>query len=86
MLFKRPKCKPVISEKLIIDNVEIEKVDHTKFLGVMIDECLDFKKQIKYTKGKVARGVGILRKCKPFVDNNIMQTLYNTFVYPYCTY
>ena len=86
MLFKRPKCKPIISEKLIIDNVIINKVDHTKFLGVMIDECLDFKKQIKYTKGKVARGVGILRKCKPFVDNRIMQTLYNTFVYPYFTY
>ena len=86
MLFKRPKSKPVINEKLIIDNVIIEKVVHTKFLGVMIDECLDFKKHIKYTKGKISRGVGILRKCKPFVDNRIMKTLYNTFVYPYFTY
>ena len=86
MLFKRPKCKPVITEKLLIDNVVIDRVEHTKFLGVMIDECLDFKKHIKYTKGKIARGVGILRKCKPFVDNRVMKTLYNTFVYPYFTY
>ena len=86
MLFKRPKCKPIITNKLIIDGVKIDQVDHTKFLGVMIDECLDFKKQIRYTKGKIARGVGILRKCKPFVDNRIMKTLYSTFIYPYFTY
>ena len=86
MLFKRPKCKPVITKKLVIDGVNIEQVDHTKFLGVMIDECLDFRKQIRYTKGKIARGIGILRKCKPFVDNRIMKTLYNTFIYPYFTY
>ena len=86
MLFKRPKIKAKITKDLIIANVKIDQVGHTKFLGVIIDECLDFKKQIKYVKGKIARGIGVLYKCRPVVDTKIMRTLYNTFVYPYYTY
>ena len=74
------------SENLIINNVKIDIKEKTKFLGVIIDEHLSFQSHIKYIKGKVARGFGILYKCKPYFSRETMRTLYNSFIYPYFTY
>ena len=56
----------------------------TKFLGVMIDQILPFQSHIMYIKGKVARGIGILYKSRPYLSFETM--LYNAFVYTYFTY
>ena len=37
-------------------------------------------------KGKVARGIGVLKKAKPYFTQETLKTLYNSFVYPYFTY
>ena len=58
----------------------------TKFLGVMIDKCLTFQDHIKYIKGKVSRGLGILYRCKRFFTHKTLLTLYNSFIYPYMNY
>jgi len=86
IIFRRPRAKIILTEKLIVSNKTIGIVEHTKFLGVMIDQCLSFKKHIAYTKGKISRGVGVLYKCRRTLGNKIMKTLYNTFVYPYFIY
>ena len=61
-------------------------VDNTKFLGVFIDQNLSFHKHIHYIKGKVSRGIGILYKCKPLLNENSLKILYNAIIYPYFTY
>ena len=86
MIFQKQNQKVLFSEKLIINNVNIGHVDKTKFLGVMIDKYLSFEHHITYIKGKIARAIGILRKCRPVLNNNTMRSMYNTFVYPYYTY
>ena len=58
----------------------------TQFLGVMKDQNLSFQSHIMYIKGKVARGIGILYKSRPFFSLETMRMLYNAFVYPYFTY
>ena len=62
MLFKTSKKRFILDTDLVIDGMKIDKVDKTKFLGVVIDPCLTFKSHILYIKGKIARGVGILNK------------------------
>ena len=55
-------------------------------LGVIIDEHLSFQSHIRYIKGKVACGFGILYQCRPYFNSETMRSLYNCFIYPYCTY
>ena len=86
ILFHKKRAKVSISEELVIDGVKINRVEHTKFLGVIIDETLSFKCHINHIKGKVSRGIGILYKCRPYLKEETMRTLYNSFIYPYFTY
>ena len=58
----------------------------TKYLGVIVDECLNFKEHISCVSGKVARNVGMMRKLKHFFPKDIMRLLYFSFVHPYLLY
>ena len=58
IIFRRPRTKVKLDSELIIDGVKINSVCNTKFLGVMIDQRLNFFDHIQYIKGKVSRGVG----------------------------
>ena len=64
----------------------LTQVTHTKFLGVVVDQSLSWKEHIIYIKGKIARGVGIIRKCKKIFNQNTLLNLYYSFVYPHLYY
>ena len=68
IIFRRQRAKVTFSEKMIIDQKEIDQVEHTKFLGIVVDQNLSFNKHIQYVKGKVSRGIGILYKCRLFFN------------------
>ena len=86
VLFRKKQDRVCLSEDLLVDNVKIDRVDSTKFLGIFIDEHLSFQKHINYIKGKVSRAIGILYKCRPVLNQNTLKMLYNTIIYPYFTY
>ena len=86
MVFRKRREKVHITESLNIDNVEINQVDKTKFLGVVIDPHLNFYHHIRYLKGKISRGLGILYRGRKFFNEKTMLTLYNVFIYPYFMY
>ena len=69
-----------------ISNQEIARVDHTKFLGVIIDEKLNWSNHINSVKRKVAKGIGIICKAKRWLTQNTLSTLYYSFIYPYMQY
>ena len=60
--------------------------DSAKYLGVVIDNELNFKQRIKIMEGKVARPVGILSKLKHFFPQNIMLQLYYALVHSLLSY
>ena len=86
MIFSKKSDKVKVTNKLIINDVVISQAEKTKFLGVIIDPHLSFQKHISYMKGKIARGIGCLRKSRPFVDEKTLKTLYNAMIYPHFTY
>ena len=86
ILFRKRRGNILLNKDLIIDNVKIENVNHTKFLGVIIDQNLTFYNHIQYMKGKISRALGILYKCRKYVNRSTLLTLYNAFVYPYFNY
>ena len=48
--------------KLIIDDVQINRVNNTKFLGVIINSTLTWDDHIKVIRGKIRKSIGIIRK------------------------
>ena len=85
MVFRKSRRKIELKEDVIIDNVKIDFVTQTKFLGVILDQHLTFEPHVQYTKGKIARGIGILYKAKKYLKESSMKTLYYAFIYPYFT-
>ena len=83
MLFRRRRVKMLLDTDLIIDGVIISTTEKTKFLGVMIDPFLILAAHVQYIRGKVAKGIGILYKCKKYFNRNTLLTLYYAFIHPY---
>ena len=69
--------------KLTISNHVIERQDFTKFLGVLLDENLNWKKHIKYTENKIAKNLGLFYKIRSFLDRNVLLVLYYSYVKTY---
>ena len=58
----------VLDKNLFVDNECIERVASTKFLGVIIDEHLQWSEHIKYCCKKVASGVYALNMAKRYLS------------------
>ena len=57
-----------------IDNVPIQKVHQTRFLGVIINDKLswDWDDHIKTTRIKISKGLGILAKLRHCLPSHIL--------------
>ena len=87
MIFKnKHNNKPTPNLKIEIDNKHIEKVDTTKFLGILIDFNLTWKAHTVHITKIVSKYNGIFRKVRPFLNTDSLHTLYNTLVLPYLSY
>ena len=64
----------------------INIVDSAKYLGVVINNELNFKQHIKIMEEKVARSIGTLSKLRHFFPQNIMLQLYYALVHPFLSY
>ena len=84
MIFTRKKLSHPLD--LRIDNQNVHVTKTSKFLGVYIDDKLNWKTDISYVAGKVARGIGVLGKVRKYFNNDCMINLYNAFKYPYLMY
>ncbi len=71
---------------ICIDDNIIERVNNTKFLGVIIDDKLTWKLHVEYICNKVAKGIGILRRARQIVYAETLQMLYDSLIKPYFTY
>ena len=69
-----------------IDSEEIKRVSVTKFLGMIIDEHLTWKPQIKHLSSKISRNIGSINKIKYYLPKHALKTLYYSMIYPYLLY
>ena len=82
-----PKRKPLSSNiEIKLSGSAIEEVTNIKFLGVVLDNKLNFKEHLSYVCKKVSRCIGILYKARQFINGTGLITLYNSFFYPYVSY
>ena len=71
---------------ILIGNTPIGRTDVHKFLGVHIDEWINFGHHISTICTKLSRGIGILRRVKPLVPEDDLKQLYYSFIYSHFTY
>ena len=85
IIFHRAKHKKY-EINIEINKIVIEQVKYTKFLGVIIDDNLDWSNHISYINSKIAKGVGIICRAKKYFSITALIQLYNAFIYPYLIY
>ena len=86
MIF-RPRQKTLpITRQIILENIVLEQVDNTKFLGVYIDQHLEWKTHVNFIVVKISKSIGLLYKAKYYLPSNFLLTLYYALIHPYLTY
>ena len=87
MLFSKKHPKPNDDAiNLSLANETINKVNSTKFLGMMIDDKLNWEVHLNYTKNKMSSGLYALNKSKHVLDQNHLRILYFSLIHPYLNY
>lgn len=57
-----------------------------KFLGIMIDNNLNFSDHCKYICNKVSKSIGVLNKINYFLPKCVLRSLYYTLIHPFFLY
>ena len=69
-----------------INNTLVEEKQSTKYLGIFIDNKLNWKTQIQHVQSKLPRGIGVLTKVRYFVDEMCLQKLYHVLIQSHINY
>ena len=85
MIF-RPKGKKESCPTIHINGSSIQEVDDAKFLGIIIDNKLNWTEHIKCISRKIAKGTGIIIKARKSFESETLLNLYNALIFPHITY
>jgi len=69
-----------------IDELEVNRVRVTKFLGVLVDEKLSWSNYINAVCLNVSKNIYVIYKVKHMLENNHLYTLYCSLILPYLCY
>ena len=72
--------------ELSLSNTDVRQVESTKCLGVNIDKNLTWEGHLQSVKQKVSSNLRILKKVKPFLNSENIDTLYRSIIEPYFSY
>ena len=71
---------------LQINNIELERADRVKFLGVFLDDKMKFMHHTDFIANKISRSIGIIYRIKDNIPQFVLKYLYNSLILPYLTY
>ena len=75
------------SKKKVHLNIHnIDRKSYIKYLGIYLDEHLQWEPQIQHVNNKLAKNVGIINKLRNYLDFHMLKQLYYTLIYPYLNY
>jgi len=75
-----------IANKITFNGQIIKQTHSTKFLGVYIDQHLNWLDHIHQVENKISKTCGILSKLKYKLPKSILLTIYNSLILPYLQY
>ena len=72
-----------IKPSLVIRDEEISMIEHTKYLGVHVDQYLSWDAHNAEMIKKISRALGMIRHAKQYLPLSVLQTMYRSMVEPY---
>jgi len=75
----------VVDNIILLNDKPLQQVSTTKFLGMYINEHLNWADDIHQVKSKISKTCGILTKIKYLLPHSVLLTKYNT-LYACLTY
>ena len=72
--------------KFEIHGSELDVVTKTRYLGIQVDNSLDWKEHIKIISSKIPRAIGFLKYAKNILPIASVKTLYTSIVEPHFRY
>ena len=86
IVFHTQSNKPPDTFKITLNNVDLERVANTKFLGVMIQENLRWKTHIDYVCNRVSRATAVLARLKYYLPKHALLLIYNSLCISHMSY
>ena len=86
IIFKSHKKQLIRQMNLRLSGNELQRVEESKFLGIIIDQHLTWKNHIDYITKKIIRSTGLLCRIRFYVNQTHLKMLYNSLIYPYLHY
>ena len=80
---KKISDKTVDHPQFFIGDSQVENVDRTKNLGMMIDGSLNWDENIKNLRTKVSRAIGFLKYSRKFLPQNTLNEMYRGIAEPH---
>jgi len=78
--------KQITQLSLKIDGTDINRVKEFNFLGLIINENLNWKTHSEKVSNSISKTIGILNRLKHFLPLNIKTTLYNSLILSHINY
>ena len=86
VIFKSAQNRQNLDFSFFIDNNQIDRVEEVVFLGVILDQNLNWKSHIHNVARKISKSLGIIFKASFCLNEASLRTLYFSLVYPYLCY
>ena len=67
LIGSRQRLNYIQTPTIRLDDTEVNRVSEIKTLGVVVDDQLLWKNYVDATISKVSKGIGMLRRIKPYV-------------------
>ena len=84
MLFSRQNIE--LPDEFKILNKKIDRVKEVRFLGVIVDEKLNWSAHIKTLKSKMSRYIGILCKIKKLLPIQAKMQIFQSLIQSHLNY
>lgn len=89
ILFTSPRknySSHTVVDKILINDIPIKQVHSVKFLGVYLDEHLQWSDHVDAVIGKISKTCGILNKLKNRLPRHVLAIIYQSLILPYLQY
>ena len=75
-----------LNTELCINGEHIERVNYFNFLGILIDDHLNWKAHKEMVANKISKYCGVLNRIKNVLPLHILRTLHHSMIYPHINY
>ena len=69
--------------EIVIGDEMVSAITHTKYLGIEVDQFLNWDEQIIAMTKKISKGIGMLRYAKKSLPLNTIQAMYRSLIEPH---